>query len=275
MSKSDLFLEPVALNLVWKDPQANVKAMRAEIAQRLQKSPEVSSQDRIFVFPELTLTGFVTTDPGSSALHREDQAIQSVHDLAKEFKTAIVFGFPERQEGPRAHVPWNTLIFVDPSGEELADYQKIHLFTAGSPSEHTTYEAGTSGVIVEYRGWKIAFGICFDLRFPPLFSEYAKEGADLVILPACWVGGAGKSHQLQTLSAAHAIAGQYYFLSVNRSGEDPNFKFEGETLVYSPKGELLKGEAPFRISDSVLQEARKLSVRPSDRPDYLVLKGGS
>jgi omega-amidase len=187
--------------------------------------------------------------------------------LAREFQTAIVFGFPEKQNG----APWNTLIFVDPTGRELGDYQKIHLFTAGSPSEHSTYEAGTSGVMIEFQGWKIAFGICFDLRFPQLFQAYARENVDLVILPACWVGGPGKSHQFQTLSAAHAIAGQYYFLSVNRSGSDPHFPYEGEALLYNPRGVKIEGDAPYQLKESVLLEAKKLSVRASDQENYPVV----
>jgi omega-amidase len=268
MSKPDLYLDPVPLNLVWKDPLANLKAMRIEIAARLKKAPQIASQNRIFVFPELTLTGFVTENPGENALDREHEAVRGVKDLAREFHTAIVFGFPERQQG----APWNTLIFVDPSGEELGDYQKIHLFTAGSPSEHTTYEAGTSGVMIEFQGWKIAFGICFDLRFPQLFQAYARENADLVILPACWLSGPGKSHHLQTLSAAHAIAGQYYFLSVNRSGSDPHFSFEGEALLYSPKGERAEGDGPYKLTESALLETRKLLVRPSDQESYTIVK---
>jgi omega-amidase len=268
MSKADLFIDPVPLNLVWNDPGANLNAMRSEITSRLKKSPKIDSKNRIFVFPELTLTGFVTLDSDKSALDREHEAVQGALDLAREFQTSIVFGFPERQNG----APWNTLIFIDPTGRELGDYQKIHLFTAGSPSEHSTYEAGTSGTMIEFQGWKIAFGICFDLRFPQLFQAYARESADLVILPACWVGGPGKSHQFQTLSAAHAIAGQYYFLSVNRSGSDPHFPYEGEALLYSPRGEKIEGETPYKLTEEALLQARKLSVRASDQESYPVIK---
>jgi predicted amidohydrolase len=270
MSKPDLFIDPIPMNLVWNDPNANLQAMRSEITSRLKKSAQIDSKNRIFVFPELTLTGFVTENPELSALEREHEAVQGVRNLASEFKTSIVFGFPERQEGVGS--PWNTLVFIDPMGRELGDYQKMHLFTAGSPSEHSTYEAGTSGTIIEFQGWKIAFGICFDLRFPQLFQAYARESADLVILPACWVGGPGKSHQFQTLSAAHAIAGQYYFLSVNRAGSDPHFPYEGEALLYSPRGEQIEGDSPYKLTEEALLQARKLSVRVSDRESYPVVK---
>jgi 5-aminopentanamidase len=274
-SKPDLYLDPVPMDLVWGDPWANVKRMREEITQRLHHAakhhPEIGSEDRIFVFPEMTLTGFDTAHAETVALDRNTEVVQSVHALARELKTAIVFGFPERGASKR---PVNTLLFIDSSGEEVADYQKMHLYTGslpGAPSEPEMFDGGKAGVIVEYHGWKIGLAICFDLRFPQLFHAYAEEGADLVLQIASWIPGPLKSYQFQTLSAAHAIMGQYYFLSVNRSGHDAAFTFEGEALVYSPKGERLSGEAPFRISEIALHEARTLAVRASDQESYPVV----
>jgi len=270
-SKPDLYLDPVPMDLVWEDPWANVKRMREEIVQRLKHHPEIKSEDRIFVFPEMTLTGFDTAHAETVALDRNSEVIQSVHALARELKTAIVFGFPERGASKR---PVNTLLFVDSSGEEIADYQKMHLYTGalpGAPSEPDMYDCGKAGVIVEYRGWKIGLAICFDLRFPQLFHAYAEEGADLVLQIASWIPGPLKSYQFQTLSAAHAIMGQYYFLSVNRSGQQSAFTFDGEALVYSPKGERMAGEAPYRISEIALHEARGLAVRASDQEAYPVI----
>jgi omega-amidase len=269
--KPDLYLDPVPMDLAWEDPWANVKRMREEITHRLKKSPEIESEDRIFVFPEMTLTGFDTTHAEKVALERNSEVIESVGALARELKTAIVFGFPERGASKR---PVNTLLFVGSDGTEVADYQKMHLYTGAlpaAPSEPEMYDPGKTGVIAEYRGWKIGLAICFDLRFPQLFHAYAEEGADLILQIASWIPGPLKSHQFQTLSAAHAIMGQYYFLSVNRSGHDAAFAFEGEALVYSPKGERLAGDAPYRISEIALHEARNLVIRPSDHETYPVV----
>jgi predicted amidohydrolase len=274
--KADLYLDPVPMDLAWQNPRENIRRMRAEIESRLSARPELASESRLFVFPETTLTGFVTASAKDHALKRDGEEVEAVRALARELKTAIVFGFPEDTAKEPNHLGaralTNTLLFLDPKGRELADYQKIHLFTAGvTPTEDQIFQGGQAGVIVEYRGWKIGLAICFDLRFPGLFHEYAREGAELVILPACWIPGPGKSYQFQTLSAAHAIMGQYYFLSLNRSGQDPAFVYEGEALLYAPTGEKLTDRFPFQLTEDRLLQSRKLSVRASDQESYPVI----
>jgi predicted amidohydrolase len=165
----------------------------------------------------------------------------------------------------------NTVLLVSPSGEDLADYQKTHLYTVGKPPESESYQSGRTGTLVLYRGWKIGFGICFDLRFPALFQAYAQSEADLVILPACWLGGPGKSAQFKTLSSARAIEGQYFFAALNRSGKDPFSFYEGEALCFLPKGESLLAKNGFDLDPALLDEARKLKVRPSDLEEYPIV----
>jgi len=237
------------MDLAWKDPAENIRRMSTEIRSRLAAHPGVDPRSLLFVFPELTLTGFVTGDPRTSALSRDSREVQAVLALARELGTAIVFGFPE-PAGDRVR---NTLLFAGPGGDVVASFQKLHLFTQGKPSEAETYECGDQPVMTEYRGWKLGFGVCFDLRFPELFQNYAAQDVELIVLPACWVGGPTKSDQFQTLSRAHAILCRSFFAAVNRTGRDPNFSYEGEALVYGPRGEVLGGEFPARLDPELFK----------------------
>jgi predicted amidohydrolase len=267
-SKLELHLDLIPLDLAWSDPKTNVSRMEAAISERLKENPAIDSRSRIFVFPELTLTGFVTTEPEKAALERGDTNVTAVLALAEKYQVAVVFGFPERSGEMK---PYNTLLLVDPKGRIVADYQKIHLFTVGNPSEAEVYEAGDAGTLVRYRGWNIGFGICFDLRFSGLFHAYAKNETDLIILPACWLGGSGKARQFLSMSSAHAITGQCFFAALNRSGNDPHYSFEGDVLCFSPKGEPVVNRSGFDLNPSLVEDARKLQVRPSDREEYPVL----
>ncbi len=264
-----LWLEPISLDLAWKDPAENLRRMRTEIQQRLKSKPNVSASERLFVFPELTLTGFVTDAPHLAALSRESEQVQAVSDMAREFGTGILAGFPE--PGVKHRSVTNTLLGFGSDGSVFADYQKLHLFTAGKPAESETYVAGDRGVVANYRGWRIGLGICFDLRFPELFQAYAAAGADVMILPACWVGGLTKSQQFKSLAQAHAILTQSFFLTVNRSGNDPYFQYEGEAFLFGPRGEGFDGAGPFRLDPVLLEQARALPVRASRRTHYEVL----
>lgn len=266
MSKLPLHLDLVPMDLAWEDPRENARRIDSAIAARLRESPEISPEERIFVFPEVALTGFVTADSSAAALSRLGGEVQAVREIAKKYSVAILVGFPEKVEGQLK--PFNTVLFISPEGEDLADYQKMHLYTASNPPESESYQRGSSGCILVYRGWKIGFSICFDLRFPAMFLAYAQDGADLVILPACWIGGPGKSYQFRTLSAARAIEGQFFFAALNRSGKDPSAQYEGEALCFGPKGEQLMENRGFDLKPELLDEARKLRVRPSDLEEY-------
>lgn len=266
MSKLPLHLDLIPMDLAWGDPRENLRRMEEAIASRLKGSPKVSTSERIFVFPEVALTGFVTDESEAVAISRLSPEIQAVREMAKKYAVAILVGFPEKVEGQKK--PFNTILFVSPEGDDLADYQKLHLYTASAPAESESYQRGSAGTILSYRGWKIGFAICFDLRFPGMFTAYAQDGADLVILPACWLGGPGKSYQFRTLSAARAIEGQFFFAALNRSGKDPAASYEGEALCYGPKGEQLTESDGFDLDPGLLHEARKLRVRASDLEEY-------
>lgn len=269
MSKLPLHLDLIPMDLAWGDPGENLRRMETAIAARLKASPQIPPSERIFVFPEVALTGFVTENTEAVSISRLGPEVQSVRELAKKYSTAVVVGFPERVEGQKK--PFNTVLFISPEGDDLADYQKMHLYTATTPPESDGYQRGSSGSILCYRGWKIGFAICFDLRFPGMFLSYAQDGVDLVILPACWIGGPGKSYQLRTLSAARAIEGQYFFAALNRSGQDPAATYEGEVLCYGPRGEQLTESCGFSLDPEFLDAARKLRVRASDLEEYPVV----
>jgi predicted amidohydrolase len=272
MPKQPLHLDLIPIDLAWGNPRENLSRIESAIERRLKETPSISPQERLFVFPETALTGFVTEKSHEAALDRNGPELEQARQIAKKHSVGLIVGFPEKSGQAR---PFNTLLVISPEGRDLADYQKIHLYTVGKPSESESYERGSTGTIFSYRGWKIALAICFDLRFSGLFLSYAHEGADLVILPSCWIGGTGKSYQFKTLSAARSIEGQFFFAALNRSGKDPFASYEGEALCFGPKGEALSDAGGFRLDPALLEEARKLQVRPSDLEEYPVLTAGT
>ena len=258
MSREPLYVHPVALDLAWNDAEANLAQIDAAL-EKLLKGVE-RPEEHLTLFPELTLTGFVTKDPPAFAIG--DGAIKSLGALAKKHKTAIAAGFPEKSSGK----PLNALALFGPDGKLVARYHKLHLFTWGKNAEAATYEAGKAGVVATYRGWKLGLAICFDVRFPPLFHEYAKAGVDLLLISSCWIGGPHKTYQYRTITSGHAILTQAYVAAVNRSGKDPFFEYDGAEYVFSPFGE----PADPKLDPTELENARKLVVRPSDRQSYKI-----
>ncbi len=261
---SPLEVVAIPMDLAWQDPAENVARMRAALA-----ALPSSSMPRLCVFPELTLTGFTTVNPAAFALKESEPVLQTVRDLAREFNTSLVFGYPELL--PTGQVK-NALSYVGRDGAEWARYHKMHLFTQGASPETATYTAGDHPVIVEDEGWKIGLSICFDLRFPELFRKYAQEGCHLILLSACWVGGPTKSTQFRALSAGQAVISQSFVVALNRTGKDPFCQFEGEALIHGPRGEALESKVGERaiatLDPALLKGARNLDVLSSLRDRY-------
>lgn len=267
MPRLPLFVEPVPLDLAWKDPGANMAAIEREVRRRLKSEPDVDPEARLFLFPELALTGFVTKDPPSFKVEPPDWPLGLLQALAFELRTAIAVGFPEHNPADPGK-PLNSLAVLGPDGEVDGLYRKNHLFTLGETPESAAYTVGDRGTLFEYRGWRIALAICFDIRFSALFLKYAKEQADLILVAACWVGGQHKSYQYRTLCSAHAILAQAYVAAVNRAGKDPSYEYDGSAYVFSPYGEdLYKGRA-CALEPSLLEACRRLAVRVADRKRY-------
>lgn len=271
MERQALHVNPVAMDLAWREPGENLRRMEAAVRDRLSApgAPEAGAQ--LFLFPELTLTGFVTQDPPCCAANPADPVFRKLCAMARRLKTAVAAGFPEKNpKDPKR--PFNALAFIGPDGNVLAVYRKLHLFTSGRHPEAAGYAAGDGGVVCVYRGWKIGFAICFDLRFPALFHRYAREGTELLLVSSCWVGGAHKSCQYRTLNSAYAVLLQAYVACVNRSGKDPNFDYDGAEHVFSPFGEDVYRNAPYGLSGAELRASRGLIVRPADREDYSITR---
>ncbi len=269
MVRLPLYVDPVPLDLAWNDPDENLSRMDDAIKARLSSAPDIAPEARLFVFPEVTLTAFVTESPKSFSIDPPDEYVKRLCALASEHGTGIAAGFPEKNPDDEAR-PFNVLVLIAPDGRIVARYRKMHLFTFGETPETDRYAAGGAGTICLYRGWNIALSICFDVRFTRLYHEYAKMGVDLVLVSSCWVGGPHKTYQYKTINSAHAVLTQAYVAAVNRAGKDPNFEFDGSAYVFSPFGENIYEEGPVELNAKTLEECRSLVVRPSDRASYPV-----
>lgn len=273
MARLPLFLSPTSLDLAWGRPRENLRRIQAAVDAGLRAHPKVPPEARLFLFPELALTGFVTEAPPSFRLEPPAPVLASLRRFARSRRVAIAAGFPERNPADRRR-PFNTLAVFGSDGEVAGSYRKIHRFTWGKNPETEAYSAGDAGSVFVHRGWKVGLAVCFDIRFSGLFHQYARAGTDLVLVAACWIGGPHKTYQFKTLNAGHAIHMQSYLAAVNRSGRDPFFEYDGAEYLFSPFGEDLSRGRPVELKASELEAARKLVVRPSDRASYRVVETG-
>ncbi|MEZ4599668.1 MAG: carbon-nitrogen hydrolase family protein [Syntrophotaleaceae bacterium] len=130
-----------------------------------------------------------------------------------------------------------------PDGACLACYDKIHLFDVDLPGEShresETIAPGLRPVSVNIAGWTLGFSICYDLRFPELYRHYAREGCQLLSVPAAFTVPTGRAHW-EILLRARAIENQAYVLAAAQAGNHPGGrKTWGHSMIVDPWGEIL------------------------------------
>ena len=235
----------IQLPLVWEDPKSN----RVNIEQKINA---IESGTDLIVLPEMFTTGF-TMQPERVAETINGDTIQWMQSLAKSKNTAITGSLIIVEEEKY----YNRFVFVFPTGE-IQQYDKRHLFTLAG--EDGVFTAGTSKVLIEYKGWKICPLICYDLRFP-VFSRNT-ENYDLLIYVANWPKT--RINAWDTLLQARAIENMSYTIGVNRLGvDDNNLEYVGHSQVADYLGNLViepqttEGVFITELDKDSLHETRK------------------
>jgi len=117
-------------------------------------------------------------------------------------------------------------------GEAIPVYSKIHLFDAYGYSESEFLNRDKPGKIISIEGVKIAFTICYDLRFTELFRTYANMDVDVVIVQSGWVKGPPKEEVLDKLACTRAHENTIYLVIADQTGD----MFVGRSGVFNPWG---------------------------------------
>jgi predicted amidohydrolase len=138
----------------------------------------------------------------------------------------------------------NRTLLIDAKGTIRARYDKMHLFdvdlaTGESWRESSAYRAGDGPVLVDTPIGKMGLTICYDMRFPDLYSMLSRGGATIFTVPAAFTVPTGKAHW-HILLRARAIEAEAFVIAAAQAGshEDGRATF-GHSLVIDPWGEVL------------------------------------
>ncbi len=172
----------------------------------------------------------------------------------------------------------NTSLVIDPNGEIVAAYRKIHMFdvdVAGvAYRESDTERPGDHAVVAEIAGVPTGLSICYDVRFPELFRALTLAGARMFTVPAAFTMHTGRDHW-ETLLRARAIENQAWVMAAGIIGDHGNGKVSyGRSMIVDPWGVVVacapdrEGIAVADIDCSWQDEIRSdMPVLSSIRPD--------
>ena len=142
----------------------------------------------------------------------------------------------------------NRSFMIDPSGQIIAQYDKIHMFDVTLSEteqyrESDGYRAGGHAVIADTAFGKIGMTICYDIRFPHLYRGLAKSGASILLIPAAFAQPTGRAHW-EVLLRARAIETGCFVIAAAQTGEHQTTqgrprKTYGHSMIVSPWGEIL------------------------------------
>lgn len=201
----------------------------------------------------------------------QEIALQSekfLKTIAQRFQVTILGGgFPVPVDATKSY---NTALLVDASGQELARYQKVHLFDVNVPDGNTYRESSTvmagkdlPPVYHSPELGNLGLSVCYDVRFPELYRYLSKIGADVLFVPAAFTAYTGKDHW-QVLIQARAIENTCYVIAPAQTGQHYSMRqTHGHAMIVDPWGVVLAdagyttGVAIAEINPIRLEQVRR------------------
>jgi len=234
--------------------QSDVLANLAQARQLLEQA--ASSGAALAVLPEnfAAMGRRDIADIGRAEALGEGPILPWLKQTARDLKLWIVAGTlplpPVDQPAAKVHA---CSLLVDDRGETVARYDKLHLFDVdvadnrGRYRESDDYAYGSGVVVADTPVGRVGLTVCYDLRFPELYSELRAAGAELITAPSAFTAVTGAAHW-DVLIRARAIETQCYVLAAAQGGTHPGPRETwGHAAIIDPWGRVLaqqdQGEA--------------------------------
>ena len=220
---------------------------------------------RFIVFPELALTTFfprywmdddAEVDERYFERSMPSPVTQPLFDEAIKLGVGFYLGFAELVSDGEKLRHFNTAILVNPKGEIVGKYRKVHLpghaehkpEAAFQHLEKKYFEVGNLGFPV-YRFMDTVAGmlICNDRRWPEAFRVLGLQGAEIITLgfntptenlhysepPALRV------HHHLIMAQSMAFQNAVWLVETAKCGFEDGFRMFGHSVIVAPTGEIV------------------------------------
>lgn len=228
------------LKSIYGDKETNLKKVKHYIKFNSSKRLD------LVVIPEF----FATSTGYKENIEPEDggETIKTICELAKEYNTNIIAGSVVRQKSDGKF--YNTSFAINRMGEVIETYDKIHLWNYMGGSEGNFTTAGNEIKISHFDFAKVGMSICFDIRYPMMYKELAKKGADIIVLPTAWLVPKElyesesdlkvAKEMWQSMNKIRAFDNMVYFVVSNQTKDiSDSMCGIGNSMVISPSGQIM------------------------------------
>jgi predicted amidohydrolase len=145
--------------------------------------------------------------------------ITTLAKLARKHHTYIVSPI-DRLDGNRRV---NSAVLLDRSGNVVFVYDKVFPYWSEFDFKQKV-DLGRSAPVYQADFGRIGLAICFDVNFPEVWKSLSDQGAEIVVWPSAYSGGAS----LQ----AHALNYHYYIVTSTWARDCVVYDITGEQIFY-------------------------------------------
>ena len=226
------------------DPGGNLEKTRTYIN-------EAAASGATFVLtPEVTNCVSLSRSHQISVLQTEtdDLTLKGLRTSAREHCIWLLIGSLALKDPDADGRFVNRSFLINPAGEIVAHYDKIHMFDVAISETETYRESdgfrpGDMATLAKIGDIGVGMTICYDIRFPHLYRNLAQSGAQILTVPSAFSPDTGAAHW-ETLLRARAIETASFVLAPAQCGTHPSNsvrtrKTYGHSMAVDPWGKVL------------------------------------
>ena len=196
---------------------------------------------KLVTFPEVF--NYIGTEPREAEEIPNGPTITLMAKKAREHHIWIHCGSIS-EVNPNGEKKYNTTVLLNPEGEEVARYRKLHAFDITLADGTETRESdrmqiGNDIVMVDTELGKFGLSICYDIRFPELYRYMAQNGCQVLFTPANFQMQTGKDHW-EIILRTRAVENTCYVVAAGQIGKKRGTSLSyGSSLVADPWGTVI------------------------------------
>jgi predicted amidohydrolase len=218
-------------------------AANIDAAARMIGEAKTAGADYVLT-PEMTNILAARREQLFSTIVEEDAdaSLATLRELARKLGIYVHVGSLAIKISPDRAA--NRAFLIDPKGNIVARYDKIHMFDVDlangeSYRESNNFRPGEIAVLTDLPWGRLGMTICYDLRFPALYRALAEAGASFLAVPAAFTKQTGEAHW-HVLLRARAIENGCFVLAAAQGGTHENGRATyGHSIVIDPWGKVL------------------------------------
>ncbi|BGP57166.1 hypothetical protein JCM8202_005396 [Rhodotorula sphaerocarpa] len=168
--------------------------------------------------------------------------LRRVRDQAKESGVWVGVCIHEATDGEKC---FNSSLLINPAGEIVQNYHKLHLLDVNYGNEGPILESKTTlrgEALLEPHDTpvgKLGMLTCYDLRFPEGALSLRRKGAEIIAYPSAFTMQTGPPHW-EVLLRARAIETQSYVLAAAQIGKHSETRETyGHAMIVDPWGSVV------------------------------------